>query len=319
MFAATQNIGFMAGGSMAPDPAQVALGTTGWFIAKGGSGSLPSNPNGDWGQGWPDENSSMYQNSTAIYGPLFNKMAGGLVPSELTLSLFQDSTVYVRVQDFKFSETVSGSNHTSVSTECGIALRVNGEVNLGAEYDGATQWTEHRAPMSYFTARSAGSSGGVYFPSRRFSSNGRGLSCYRYTWTAGWTGSQATSSMDILVSATFSLNLTAGVHRVGLDIWTHTAGNACPTYEGWSHSQVRAPYGTGTLYVSTLNPWGDPLSATIYTTGSITKTWPGASNVTQPRTVVVENNVVTSNTTGGSAPAPGGGWGTTSGGGFFFL
>lgn len=335
--------GFMSGGMMIPDPGSIPLGQSGVFWAKGGA-TLPSNPNGDYGMEWTQASNYAVRVGADIFDPpggtTYNKFAGGRVPrhgddglanyaeKDIVVSLFQDATVYVRVEGLVLRYFDMGSWHTSGQNCMGYALRIDGSVDMGTQYPSAQGWGYER----YFDPNlfATGNNIDMRVPQRRMNSNGTAVCVHvSTTWGGGpdigharigaGTGDwQTYSPMAFCCSSTHSIALTAGTHTIGVDIFCSSSGNAVATFEGGKYGSVQSLAG-GTLTASTTNMWGTVGSGVI--TGTGTFYIPGGSYYYAYKQNINATVTYTSPTglfspvEGGDGCAGGGGTGTGNPGG----
>lgn len=298
----TELDGFMQGGVMLPDPASMKFGTSGIYRAQGGA-SIPSNPNADHGFEWFQEiDNATRVGSTTLWtsftpNPQHDKYAGGRVPGvdengatdysptmrNITVTLFQDATIYVRVEGLILRYFHKGSTHSDVNNCVGYAIRVDGEVDMGSlmgGFAGRTDYGYYRYfddTRGYAIAGSAGvSDHSMRIPARRMNSNQRAVCVHVSTWEQGYDigaprighGTSAEAEpMAFCCSSTHELTLTAGTHTIGVDIFCSANGTACATFNGGSYSTLQSLTG-GSLTVSTVNQWGDVGSGVITLTGT---------------------------------------------------
>lgn len=291
--------GFMAGGVMIPDPASMLLGQSGVYWAKGGT-VIPGNPNGDHGFNWFQEaNDTLKVANDTIWttftpSTTYDKYAGGRVPGidaeglvdysqngrNITFTLFQDATIYARVEGLIIRYFHSGSWHTFVNNACGYALRVDGMVDMGSLMGGFAGQTDYGYYRFFDDSRgyAIDNDAKMRIPARRMNSNGTAVCVHVSTWQNGWNVGaprigdgqgdwNVYSPMAFCCSSTHSIALTAGTHTIGVDIFTSSNGNACATYEGPAYSSVQSLTG-GSLTISTVNSWGTVGAGVIDLTGT---------------------------------------------------
>lgn len=300
----TETGGFMQGGGMVPDPVTMFFGTSGFYRAQGGI-QIPSNPNADHGFGWYqeiDDVTNVAQDTlwtTFTPNPQFDKYAGGRVPGidsngatdyapdarNVTITLFQNTTVYVRVEGLVLRYFHKGSTYSKVNNCVGYAIRVDGQVDMGTLMGGFSGRTDYGYYRFFDNTRgyAIAGSGGVSddkmrVPARRMNSNQTAVCAHVSTWEEGYDigaprighgngGPTVESVMAFCCSSTHELTLAAGTHTIGIDVFCSANGDACATFNGASYSVVQSLKG-GSMTVSTVNSWGDVGAGVITLTGT---------------------------------------------------
>jgi hypothetical protein len=203
----TELIGLMSGGTMVPDPGKLLFGTSGVYIARGGI-NIPGNPNGDHGFGWFQEASNDVDKvsqdvlwTTFTPSTTNDKYAGGRVPGvdlnnetdytsngrNITFTLFEDATVYVRVEGLTIRYYHSGSNHGYLNGCGGYALRVDGLVNMGTLMGGFAGRTDYGYYRFFDDSRgyAIDNDNKMRIPARRMNSNETAVCFHVSTWQQG--------------------------------------------------------------------------------------------------------------------------------------
>jgi hypothetical protein len=294
----TDLIGFMSGGTMVPDPGKLLFGTSGVYIARGGI-NIPTNPNGDHGFGWFQEaGGDVDKVSQDVLWTTFtpsttkDKYAGGRVPGvdlnnetdysatgrNITFTLFEDATVYVRVEGLTIRYYHSGSNQGYLNGCGGYALRVDGLVDMGTLMGGFSGRTDYGYYRFFDDSRgyAIDNDDKMRIPARRMNSNETAVCFHVSTWQQGREIGSPRIGDDIgptyapmafCCSSTHSLNLTAGTHTLGVDLFCSANGEPCATWNGQAYSTIQSLQG-GSLTVSTVNQWDDVGSGIIDLTGT---------------------------------------------------